>query len=181
MAMDRSDSPRRVRIRCSPHAGLHDGTHDIKGGSVMMWLVLDALRALAPRVFTSVTWRLLWNSSEEVLSPDFGDLCRTRLGTDTLAALVFEAEGKGPGVRRLVVARKGRGTWRVRVAGRGAHAGVQPARGANAIVELSRVVRRIAAFSSITFSCTSNSGKVTDFDFLLMTIPIAPSSEWAHM
>ena len=134
------------------------GTHDIKGGSVMMWLVLDALRALAPRVFTSVTWRLLWNSSEEVLSPDFGDLCRTRLGTDTLAALVFEAEGKGPGVRRLVVARKGRGTWRVRVAGRGAHAGVQPARGANAIVELSRVVRRIADLTDDARQLTFNVG-----------------------
>ena len=27
------------------------GTHDIKGGSVMMWLVLSALRTHAPRVF----------------------------------------------------------------------------------------------------------------------------------
>ncbi|MEN9674275.1 MAG: hypothetical protein RIS76_171 [Verrucomicrobiota bacterium] len=136
------------------------GTHDIKGGTVMMWLVLDALKALAPAAFDHVTWRLLWNSSEEMLSADFGDVCRARMGPDTLAALVFEAEGKGPGVRRMVVARKGRGTWRVRVTGRGAHAGVHPARGANAIVQLARVVTRISEFNDSTRDLTVNVGVI---------------------
>jgi len=83
----------------------------------MMWLVLHALHELHPEAFAAVTWRLFWNSSEEMLSPDFGDVCRSRLGPDTLAALVFEAEGKSPQGRRLVVARKGRATWRVRATG----------------------------------------------------------------
>src|SRR5882672_8223748 len=40
------------------------GTHDIKGGTAMMWLVLNALRAHAPAVFEEMTWKLFWNSSE---------------------------------------------------------------------------------------------------------------------
>src|SRR5690349_10450330 len=34
------------------------GTHDIKGGTVMMWLILSALRAQAPKEFGDITWRL---------------------------------------------------------------------------------------------------------------------------
>ncbi|MFM8360339.1 MAG: M20/M25/M40 family metallo-hydrolase, partial [Verrucomicrobiota bacterium] len=33
------------------------GTHDIKGGTVMMWLVLAALRDLAPADFDRATWK----------------------------------------------------------------------------------------------------------------------------
>lgn len=64
------------------------GTHDIKGGTVMMWLVLQALQTQAPAVFEEITWKLFWNSSEETFSQDFGDVCRARLDRDTLAALV---------------------------------------------------------------------------------------------
>jgi glutamate carboxypeptidase len=120
------------------------GTQDIKGGTVMMWLVLTALRAQRPEVFNQVTWKLFWNSSEEVLSVDFGRLCRERFDRETVAALVFEAEGRLGGDRLLVVARKGRATWRVQVNGRGAHAGGKHRSGANAIVQLARTVQRIA-------------------------------------
>ena len=61
------------------------GTHDIKGGTMMMWLVLQALREEARAAFEDITWKLFWNSSEETLSQDFGGLCRDRLDRDTLA------------------------------------------------------------------------------------------------
>ena len=67
------------------------GTHDIKGGSVMMWLLLVALRSQAPGLFEDITWKLIWNSSEECYSPDFGDVCRAHFDRGTLAALVFES------------------------------------------------------------------------------------------
>src|SRR5437867_2371758 len=38
------------------------GTQDIKGGTMMMWLVLMTLQAQAPAIFEDVTWRLIWNS-----------------------------------------------------------------------------------------------------------------------
>jgi len=136
------------------------GTHDIKGGTIMMWLVLDAVKSLVPEAWERLGWRLFWNSSEERLSPDFGALCRARLKPPNDIALVFEAEGRGPGVRRLVVARKGRGTWRVRVAGRGAHAGVHHARGANALVQLARTLECVASLTDYERDLTVNVGVV---------------------
>ena len=137
------------------------GTHDIKGGTVMIWLVLDILRQLHPAVFEGVTWRLLLNSSEETLSDDFGRICLERFDASTLAALVFEAEGRRGKVRRLVVARKGRAVWKASVAGRGAHAGGRHSQGVNAIVELGRVIQRIAALTDYSRDLTFNVGSVT--------------------
>src|SRR5207247_12829 len=82
------------------------GTQDIKGGTAMMWLVLSALHTQFQRVFEAVTWKLIWNSSEERYSPDFGDVCRAHFDRDTLAALVFEAEGRLGDEHLMVVARK---------------------------------------------------------------------------
>jgi glutamate carboxypeptidase len=136
------------------------GTHDIKGGSVMMWLLMVALRSQAPKVFEGITWKLIWNSSEECYSPDFGDVCRAHFDRGTLAALVFESEGRLGKESRLVVARKGRGTWRVTVSGRGSHAGGKHEHGANAIVQLGQTVQRIAALTDYARGLTVNVGTV---------------------
>jgi glutamate carboxypeptidase len=136
------------------------GTHDIKGGTAMMWLVLKALRAHAPAVFEDMTWKLLWNSSEEVLSHDFGDVCRARFDRETLAALVFESEGRLGEERLMVVARKGRGSWRITVTGRGAHAGSKHRQGANAIVQLGQTRQRVAALTDHSRDLTFNVGSV---------------------
>lgn len=136
------------------------GTHDIKGGTVMMWLVLSALRSLAPEIFDAVTWTLLWNSSEECFSPDFCELCKQRMSSGTSAALVFEAEGRADQTPLLVVARKGRCSWRVVVNGRGAHAGGRHEYGANAIVQLSRTLHRVAALTDYSQKLTFNVGTI---------------------
>ncbi|MEY2410484.1 MAG: glutamate carboxypeptidase [Verrucomicrobiota bacterium] len=137
------------------------GTHDIKGGTVMMWLVLQALRSEAPKVFESITWKLLWNSSEEVISQDFGLVCRRHFDAGTLAALVFEAEGRLGLERLMVVARKGRLTWRVTVTGRGAHAGSKHRHGANAAVQLGVTLQRIAALTDHSRDLTFNTGTIS--------------------
>ena len=137
------------------------GTLDIKGGTVMMWLVLQALRARAPAVFTATTWRLFLNSSEELLTPDFGDVCRARCDAHTRAALVFEAEGRLGREHLLVVARKGRAAWRVTVTGRGAHAGGKHSHGANAVVQLALLLPRIAALTDYARDLTFNVATVT--------------------
>jgi len=136
------------------------GTHDIKGGSVMIWLVLAALRTYAPEVFEDITWKLIWNSSEECFSPDFGDVCRAHFDRETQAALVFESEGRAGKERRLVVARKGRGTWRVAVSGRAAHAGGKHGHGANAIVQLGQTLQRVAALTDYARDLTVNVGTI---------------------
>jgi glutamate carboxypeptidase len=136
------------------------GTHDIKGGSVMMWLLLSALRTHAPKVFEDITWKLIWNSSEECYSPDFGDVCRRHFDRGTLAALVFESEGRVGKQSMMVVARKGRNTWRATVSGRGSHAGGKHPHGANAIVQLGRTVQRIAALTDYSRGLTVNVGTI---------------------
>ena len=137
------------------------GTHDIKGGTVMMWLVLNALQAHAPEVFESITWKLFLNSSEEMYSPDFGDVCRARMDANTLAALVFEAEGRLGEEHLVVAARKGRATWRVTVSGRGSHAGGKHSHGANAVVQLGQLLPRIAALTDYSRDLTVNVGTVS--------------------
>ncbi len=137
------------------------GTQDIKGGTVMMWLVLRALQTHAPEVFEATTWKLFLNSSEEMFSPDFGQLCRSRFDAQTLAALVFEAEGRLGEERLVVVARKGRASWRVSVSGRGAHAGGKHPQGANAIVQLGHILPRIAALTDYSRDLTFNVGTIS--------------------
>lgn len=136
------------------------GTHDIKGGTVMMWLVLSALQAHAPETFGAITWKLFLNSSEECFSPDFGDVCRARFEPGTLAALVFEAEGRFGNQSLMVVARKGRASWRVSVSGRGSHAGAKHSHGANAILQLGQTVQRVAALTDYSRDLTFNVGTI---------------------
>src|SRR5204863_5329872 len=137
------------------------GTHDLKGGTLVMWLMLSALRVHPPAAFEEVTWRLFCNSSEEALSHDFGEVCRSRFGEQTLAALVFESEGRLGEERLLVVARKGRATWRVTVSGRGAHAGGKHPHGANATVQLGYILPRIAALTDYSRNLTFNVGTIS--------------------
>lgn len=136
------------------------GTQDIKGGTAMMWLVLKTIQTHAPGVFEKFTWHLLLNSSEEMYSPDFGALCRSRFDAKTLAALVFESEGRLGTEHLMVVARKGRATWRVTVNGRGSHAGGKHPHGANAVVQLGHLLPRIAAFTDYKRDLTFNIGTV---------------------
>ena len=136
------------------------GTLDIKGGTVMMWLVLTSLKKFAPEVFEEITWKLFWNSSEERLSNDFQQVCGSRFEPRTLAVLVFEAENRAGDKRLMVAARKGRATWKVTVAGRGAHAGGNLPQGVNAIVQLGRTVQRIDALTDFAKGLTFNVGRI---------------------
>lgn len=136
------------------------GTNDIKGGTMMMWLMLVGLRDLEPELFDSITWKLFWNSSEEEYSPDFGKVCRERLTPHTLAALVFESEGRLGEQGLVVTSRKGRGTWRVTANGRGSHAGSKHSHGANAVLQIAKTVERISALTDYKKELTVNVAKI---------------------
>ena len=100
------------------------GTNDIKGGTVMMWLgAQGASGARARRVCGDDVEAL----SEFIRGNVFAGLWRClpralRYATHS-RALVFESEGRLGTEHLMVVARKGRATWRVTATGRGAHAG----------------------------------------------------------
>ena len=137
------------------------GVYDIKGGTVMILLVLSVLQAAVPDLFNSVTWVVLLNAAEESLVTDFGQLCQEHLKGNTLAALVFEGgETNGKGYK-LVVARKGMARYHVTVEGKAAHAGTSHHHGANAILQMSDVVQRIAGYTDYEQAITFNVGTIT--------------------
>ena len=135
------------------------GTEDVKGGTVMMQVVLAALRETAPALFEQTHWILLLDASEEMESADFGRLCIERL-QGAAAALVFEAGHRTANEFSLVAARKGRASFRIEVEGRGAHAGVAHGRGASAIAQLAHTIQRIEALTDPARGLTFNIGTI---------------------
>ncbi|MDJ0756813.1 MAG: M20/M25/M40 family metallo-hydrolase [Ardenticatenaceae bacterium] len=135
------------------------GTVDIKGGTVMIFLVLSALKEHRPDLFEQITWKILLNSAEERLQPDFGTLCRSELDPQqTAACLVFEGGAFRENRFKLVTQRKGRGEYVIRVTGRSAHAGGSHARGANAVIQLAEIARAIAGLTDYKRNLTFNVG-----------------------
>ncbi|MDF2439333.1 MAG: glutamate carboxypeptidase [Abditibacteriota bacterium] len=152
------------------------GTADIKGGTALLWMVLDTLAAATPALFRSTRCILLWNAAEEVLAPDFEDVCQEVLPASTQACLLFEpgfaveptpdqaqsddATGNECGFN-LVRARKGSGNFRIAVTGRAAHSGNAYAQGANAVHQIARIIDRVMALSDQSRGTTVNVGVVS--------------------
>jgi glutamate carboxypeptidase len=136
------------------------GTNDIKGGTALIWLMLEAMRAEEPELFAAANWVVALNACEELDSEDFGAACARQLPADLRACLIFEADGGADDDWAVVAARKGRATFTVRVEGRGAHAGGGHAHGANAIVQLAETVRQLAGLTDYAAGVTVNVGTI---------------------
>ncbi|MGB9669082.1 MAG: M20/M25/M40 family metallo-hydrolase, partial [Anaerolineales bacterium] len=136
------------------------GTIDIKGGTLMMLIVLEVLQKFRPELFNEVNWLLCFNASEEVLSHDFSQLCLERLPKDTKACLIFEAGNIENDQFKLVTARKGRAYFKVKAFGRSAHSGNNHHTGANAIVQLALLIPKIASFTDYEKRITFNVGTI---------------------
>ncbi len=136
------------------------GTEDIKGGTIVMLMTLEALRYAAPDVFDDVSWTLLFDASEETDSVDFGELCKKRLGADALGCLIFEAGIARGADYYVVTSRKGRAEIRITTEGKGAHSGVSHKKGASAIVQMADVVRKIESITDYANDLTVNVGKI---------------------
>jgi len=136
------------------------GTVDIKGGTLIIYMMLAALQTLVPDVFESITWVILLDSSEEVDGTEFGQLCIDRLGTDAMACLVFEGGYLQNSQAKVVVARKGMAIYRIEVEGKASHAGSAHERGANAIMQLADVVQRVCRLTDYERDLTFNVGKI---------------------
>jgi len=137
------------------------GTVDIKGGTVMIYMILAALQQFFPEVFNQVTWLVLLDAAEEREARDFGQLCLERLGPEALAALVFEGGQKVRNNFSVVAARKGIALYEVITSGKAAHAGTSHPKGANAIVQLAEVIWRIDSLTDYERDLTFNVGVVS--------------------
>lgn len=139
------------------------GVYDIKGGTIMILMMLATLKAEAPEFFDTVSWIVLLNAAEESLVPDFGWVCQDRLNGNVLAALVFEGgdiEGAQTDAYRFVVARKGMARYHIAVEGKAAHAGTSHEHGASAILQLADVIQRVAEFTDYQQAITFNVGTI---------------------
>ncbi|MFL6071872.1 MAG: M20 family metallopeptidase [Mycobacteriales bacterium] len=119
------------------------GTFDMKAGIVQM-LAAVALARVPDRV------ALLLTADEEIASGTSRALIEEQAGT-VGAVLVGEPSADGG---RLKTARKGGATYRLRVTGRAAHAGLEPERGVNATVELAHQVTGLAALADPAWGTT---------------------------
>ena len=108
------------------------GVMDMKSG---LLVALYAARALAKEAPWSELV-MLCNSDEEVGSPASRPVVE-RLAREATAALVLEPNSR---VDKATIARKGVATFRIEVTGLSAHAGVEPQKGRNAILELAHRV-----------------------------------------
>lgn len=137
------------------------GTVDIKGGTVLIYMMLDALCRHAPEQFEAINWVILVDASEEAEAEDFGRLCLERLeGPNTLACLIFEGGSKVADTYQVVVARKGMAIFQVKTEGRASHAGSFHANGANAIVQMAHTILKLAAVTDYGRDVTVNVGTV---------------------
>src|SRR5207249_6625566 len=107
------------------------GVLDMKSGLLIGMYGLHLLIAIQQVNYASVTF--ICNSDEEIGSPSSRPLIE-ELARQADAVLVLEP---GRTQETIVSSRKGCGQYRVEVQGVAAHAGVEPDRGRNAILELS--------------------------------------------
>ena len=128
------------------------GTADMKAGVLAGLYALEALRAEGFDRFAEIAFIL--NSDEEIGSPTSRALIElVARGRD--AVLVLEA-GRENG--DIVSARKGLASFTLRVRGRSAHAGVEPHKGRNAILELAHQIVAMQALNGSLPGATVNVG-----------------------
>jgi len=144
------------------------GTYDMKGGLVNILFALRAIHTLGLQL--EVTPVVLINSDEEIGSCDSMRHIK-RLAKVSERVFVLEP-ALGPS-GKLKTARKGNGFFEIRVLGRAAHAGLEPERGASAILELSMVIQRLFALNDAERGVTVNVGTI---DGGLRTNIVAPES-----
>jgi len=136
------------------------GIVDIKGGTIMIYMILSALQAVAPHIYEAATWVVLLDANEETGGQDFGALCVDRLGPDSLACLIFEPGNWSGNRPRLVVARKGMVVYRIEVEGKAAHAGSAHDKGANAVLQMADVITQVCQMTDYQRDLTFNVGTV---------------------
>jgi len=136
------------------------GTEDIKGGTVVMLMTLEALRHAAPEAFDDIAWNLLMDASEETESSDFGELCRKRIGAGALGCLIFEAGMVRGSSYYVVTSRKGRAEIKITTEGKGAHSGVAHKKGASAIAQMAAVLGKIEGLTDYGRELTVNVGRI---------------------
>ncbi|HLJ36305.1 MAG TPA: M20 family metallopeptidase, partial [Ktedonobacteraceae bacterium] len=130
------------------------GVLDMKSGVLIGIYGLHLLLAAQEAHYQRVTF--VCNSDEEIGSPSSKSLIQ-ELAKEADAAIVLEP---GRLINTVVSSRRGSGQYRVEVHGVSAHAGVEPQRGRNAILELSYQVQKMQALNGTIPGTTLSVGLI---------------------
>ena len=145
------------------------GALDMKTGVAM---ALTALEMLAETRSLQKEIILLLNPDEEVGSPVSRPITE-KLAQQCGAVLVLEpAQGLA-----LKTARKGTGNWRICVRGVAAHAGVDFQKGANALLELARIIETVSNWTDLKRGLTVSVGVAAGGT----KMNVVPDHAWAEV
>lgn len=132
------------------------GSYDMKAGLVQGVFAVEALNAVGPADL-AVTPVFVINSDEEIGSSDSTTLIK-RLARNADRCFVLEPSLGPEG--HLKTARKGVGRFTILVRGKAAHAGLDPDKGASAILELSLAIQKLFALNDPHKGVTVNVGTI---------------------
>jgi glutamate carboxypeptidase len=145
--------PCRIRPDAAGHSRLWGpGTLDMKVGVAMAFTAIELLLE-ATQLDREII--LLLNSEEEVGSPISRPITEA-LAQQCAAVYVLEPAQ----ALAYKTSRKGTGNWRLTIHGLAAHAGVDFTTGRSAILELSRQIEKISAWTDLTRGITLNAGVI---------------------
>jgi len=130
------------------------GVSDMKSGLLAGLYAVRGLQHVGFNDFGRIDFFV--NSEEEVGSPVSQKLYRPAARQADAALVLEAARANGD----IVSARKGGGVYHLTVRGRQAHAGVEPEKGANAIVELAGCIQELTALNGLHPGTTVNVGVI---------------------
>jgi glutamate carboxypeptidase len=130
------------------------GVYDMKSGIASAWLALRVIAETGASLPCRVV--MLLTSDEEIGSTTSRAAIEAE-AERSRAVLVLEPSLPDGGVK---TARKGVGEYRIEAHGISAHAGIEPEKGASAIVELSRRVIALGELQDLDRGVTVNVGRV---------------------
>lgn len=133
---------------------LGPGVGDMKSGLLTGIYAMRALQVTGFDDFAELAF--FFNSEEEAGSP-LSRMLYTPIARQMDAALVLEAARINGDI---VSARKGAGVYYVRVRGKAAHAGVEPEKGANAILEMAHQIIAFQKLNGLAPGVTVNVGVI---------------------
>ena len=133
---------------------LGPGVSDMKSGLLAGLYAVRALQHAGFHDFARIDF--FANTEEEVGSPASQRLYRPAAQQADAALVLESARASGD----IVSARKGGGVYHLKVYGRQAHAGVEPEKGANAIVEMSGCIQELTALNGLHPGTTVNVGVI---------------------
>lgn len=133
------------------------GIFDMKAGLVIGLYGIASAMAVAEDWRTPITF--IFNSDEEPGSPRSRDVILREAPSHALALILEPGTGTAE-EPLLTTARKGVGILRVRVEGQPAHAGVEPEKGVNSILDMAHKIVEISALADPARGTTVTTGVV---------------------